>query len=52
MKMVAPLAISAAMLAPAIASACTFHEQHATSISCAAGQVFDEKAQACVPQTS
>lgn len=52
MKMVATLAIAAAMLAPGIASACNFHEQHATKISCATGQVYDDKSQACVPQTS
>jgi hypothetical protein len=52
MKLVATLAIAAAMLAPGIASACNYHEQHATKISCAAGQVFDDKVQTCVPQTS
>jgi hypothetical protein len=50
MKWIATLAI-AVTLVPGLASACGFHEQHATDISCAAGQVFDEATRTCVPQT-
>ena len=52
MKMVATLAIAAAMLVPGIAAACSMHPEHATNISCAAGQTFDEETRTCVPQTS
>ena len=51
MKILATFAFAAAMLAPGIAAACSMHPEHATNISCAAGQVFDEESRSCVPQT-
>jgi hypothetical protein len=52
MKTLATLAVVAAFVVPAVASACSMHEEHVTSISCAQGHTYDEQTRTCVPQTS